>query len=463
MCGINVCIGGRMADVRKMYDATSHRGTADSYRAVELSENRIAWVNYNHLPITTQSQQRSFETENYIVWMNGFISNHKELAEKHGFKLNTICDTEVLANVLQYGIGLDELNGFFAVFYYCKRTKVIGSFTDRYGIKQLYEYIDEKGVQYISSEVKGILAVVNPELCEFGVDDWKTTLGVMNNDTIYKGIKRVPSLSVPWIERSTDTSIEAYEKAKNQLIGLLKQSIERNKYNGNDGVYLSGGIDSGLLAKWIEPEYTFSVDYVDDNYSEIELIKENSKSKHYSVIINKDNYMDFAERSLLALDDFKAGSCYSNFAAAELASKFVKVVYSGAGGDEFFGGYPHRLDKTIPEIVKRTKQNCWLDVENYVNCEITHFEYDLKFLRAVLVVEDRMTAFHTMECRYPLLDNDVVNFALSLPLEFIENKRILKDVCGLSENVIKGKKRGFSNPYFTNDEWVDFTLKSLKK
>jgi len=52
---------------------------------------------------------------------------------------------------------------------------------------------------------------------------------------------------------------------------------------------------------------------------------------------------------------------------------------------------------------------------------------------------------------------------LSLPLEFIENKRILKDVCGLSENVIKGKKRGFSNPYFTNDEWVEFTIKNLKK
>lgn len=462
MCGISVVIGGGMSDVRKMYEATSHRGTSDSFRAVELEGNRIAWVNYNHLPITTQSQQRSFETENYIVWMNGFISNHKELAEKHGFRLNTTCDTEVLANVLQYGIGLDELNGFFAVFYYCKRTKVIGSFTDRYGIKQLYHYIDEKGVQYISSEVKGILAVANPCHDEFGIEDWKTTLGVMNDNTIYKGIKRVPYLSIPKIERSTDTSIEAYEKAKNQLISLLKQSVERNKYNVNDGVYLSGGIDSGLLAKWIEPEYTFSVDYVEDNYSEIELIKENSKSKHYSVIINKDNYMDFAERSLFALDDFKAGSCYSNFAVAELASKFVKVVYSGAGGDEFFGGYPHRLDKHIGDSILRTKNN-YEFLKNKEFVDITHHEYDLKFLKAVLVVEDRMTAYHTMECRYPLLDNDVVNFALSLPLEFIENKRILKDVCGLSENVIKGKKRGFSNPYFTNDEWVDFTLKNLKK
>jgi len=463
MCGINVCIGGGMADVRKMYEATIHRGTSDSFRAVELEGNRIAWVNYNHLPITTQSQQRSFETENYIVWMNGFISNHKELAEKHGFRLNTTCDTEVLANVLQYGIGLDELNGFFAVFYYCKRTKVIGSFTDRYGIKQLYHYIDEKGVQYISSEVKGILAVANPRHDEFGIEDWKTTLGVMNDNTIYKGIKRVPCLYLPKIERSTDTSIEAYEKAKNQLISLLKQSVERNKYNGNDGVYLSGGIDSGLLAKWIEPDYTFSVDYVEDNYSEIELIKENSKSKHYSVIINKDNYMDFAGRSLLALDDFKAGSCYSNFAVAELASKFVKVVYSGAGGDEFFGGYPHRLDKHIYNVIARTEYA--LDTITFTPkiWDITHYEYDIKFLKAVLIVEDRMTSYHTMECRYPLLDNDVVNFALSLPLEFIENKRILKDVCGLSENVIKGKKRGFSNPYFTNDEWVEFTIKNLKK
>jgi len=68
-----------------------------------------------------------------------------------------------------------------------------------------------------------------------------------------------------------------------------------------------------------------------------------------------------------------------------------------------------------------------------------------------------------METRYPLLDNDLVNFALSLPGEYLENKRILKDVCGLHEDVVNGKKKGFSNPYFSNEQWVDFALENLKR
>lgn len=112
-----------------------------------------------------------------------------------------------------------------------------------------------------------------------------------------------------------------------------------------------------------------------------------------------------------------------------------------------------------------SRSNTWFYPWGFspLSWDISHFEYDLKFLSAVLVVEDRMSGYHTMETRYPLLDNDLVDFALSLPDEYKENKRILKDVCGLHPDVIAGKKRGFSNPYFTNDEWVDFTLKNLKR
>ena len=74
-----------------------------------------------------------------------------------------------------------------------------------------------------------------------------------------------------------------------------------------------------------------------------------------------------------------------------------------------------------------------------------------------------MSGYHTMETRYPLLDNDIVNFALSLPLPFLENKRILKDVSKLHEDVKKGKKKGFSNPYFSNEEWTEFTINKLKR
>ena len=74
-----------------------------------------------------------------------------------------------------------------------------------------------------------------------------------------------------------------------------------------------------------------------------------------------------------------------------------------------------------------------------------------------------MAGWHTMETRYPLLDNDFVDFALSLPDEYLKDKRILKDISGLHFEVLNAKKKGFSNPHFTNKEWVKFTLKHIKK
>jgi len=68
-----------------------------------------------------------------------------------------------------------------------------------------------------------------------------------------------------------------------------------------------------------------------------------------------------------------------------------------------------------------------------------------------------------METRYPLLDNDLVDFALSLPDEYLENKRILKDISGLHPDVIAGKKKGFSNPHFTNDEWAKHCIENLRE
>ena len=66
-----------------------------------------------------------------------------------------------------------------------------------------------------------------------------------------------------------------------------------------------------------------------------------------------------------------------------------------------------------------------------------------------------------METRYPLLDNEFVDYALSLPDEYLENKRILKDISCLSDNVLNGKKRGFSNPHYTNKEWIDHVKRNL--
>jgi len=324
---------------------------------------------------------------------------------------------------------------------------VIDMFTDRYGIKQLYTYTG-KGTTFICSEVKGLKAVVDLKVDFDAMDDWEYSLGVMTDNTIYVGVERVECLP---FDKPKKIEI-GYDKAVSRLRILWEQSIDRNQYD-NAGVYLSGGVDSGMIANRLKIDYSFSVDYL-DNKSEIENIKLNTEGQHYTMIANDLVGREYPLKTLEALDDFKAGSCYTNFAIAELASKFCKVMYSGAGGDEVFNGYTHRYNRPINDVIKRTSK----DGKHY---DITHKEYDWKYLKGILVVEDRMSGYHTMETRYPLLDNDFVDFALSLPDKYLDNKRILKDISGLHPNVVNGKKRGFSNPHFTNEEWVNFCKESI--
>ena len=434
MCGIAATINGSDGETQIMGKAISNRGI--NIKKTRLNELCVSFV---HLPIVSNDFNQPCTYGNVTVWLNGFISNWQELCSK--YRVIAENDTEYLSWHLAKGKDLSELNGFFAVLYYQDGVKM---FTDRYGIKQLYK-IKRNGTTYICSEVKGIKAVLDLKIDFDAVNDWEYSLGVMTDGTIYAGVERVPYL--PFV-KPEKIEIDYYD-AKMKLKELWVKSVRRNYYLGA-GCYLSGGVDSGMIAKWFNPEYCFSVDYQNE-YSEIDNIKINSKGKHFTVIANDTFKEEYSRKTMNALDDFKVGSCYTNYGVAELASRFCKVMYSGAGGDEVFNGYEHRYDKPINDVIKRTDK----DGKQY---DITHKEYDWRYLKGILVVEDRMSGYHTMETRYPLLDNDFVDFALSLPDEYLKNKRILKDISGLPKEITEGNKRGFSNPHYTNQEWVKSCL-----
>lgn len=447
MCGIAAIINGDIHEVQTMGATIQSRGISFNISSVN---NLIVWFSW--LPIVNDKiPPQPFNAGKYTVWMNGFISNYKELAEKHSIDLWVDSDTLLLAKFLEKfkGERLDELNGFFSVLYHDGEN--VEYFTDRYGIKQLYIY-ENNNKTYISSEVKALLSIMpNPELNKVSVEDWKHSLGVMTDNTIYKDISRVkPKIEFNINPPKLDID---YEEAKDKLKELLDRSFKRNQTSKQKGVFLSGGIDSGIINKNINPEYCFSMDYLTD-LSEIENIKLNSNEGaiHITMICNDQLFNKYIDKTIAALDDPKVGSSYTNFAITELASKYCRVLYSGAGGDELFYGYQHRYNKPINQVIKRTEASC----ETKYN--ISHEEYDWRFLRGILVVEDRMGGAHTVETRYPFLDNDVVDFVLKLPRKFRENKRILKDISGLHPQVIEGKKRGFSNPHLTNTQWTEKVL-----
>lgn len=436
MCGIALAINGTYDEASKMGNAIRRRGVKSNIVSVSGSH-----IYFTHLPIVDPDcSPQPYNVGKIKLWFNGFISNWKELNRK--YKIEADNDTWLLtAFINKFGESkLNELNGFFSVVYYDGK---FHCFTDRYGIKQLYKY--QRGDKtYICSEVKGLLSIMDVALNEEAVDDWKYSLGVMTDNTIYKGIEKIKGLS---FKKPYKIDID-YDTAKETLSNLFAQSMSRNKcYTLYDGIFLSGGIDSGFLAKELKPAYSFSMDYTNE-LSEIDNIKINSNGIHHTMICNDSLYYKYRTKTAYVLDDLKVGSCYTNFALTECASKFCTVLYSGAGADELFNGYSHRYNKDINDVIKRTKY----DGRNY---SITHKDYDWRYLRGILIVEDRMAGWHTMETRYPYLDNDLVDFVLSLPEDYLKEKRILKDVCGLDKRVVNGKKRGFSNPV-SNDEWVKF-------
>jgi asparagine synthase (glutamine-hydrolysing) len=427
MCGIAAVINGDRYIASTMGAAIRRRGLTSTLTKIENLD-----VYFTHLPITNDVYSQPCRYKDVTLWLNGYISNWKELASENSLVAES--DTELLTWWVSHDMPLDRLNGFFAVLYH--DANGIHYFTDRYGIKQLYRYGN-----FICSEVKGLKAVVDLKIDLDAMADWDHSLGVMTPDTIYIGVQRVGQLPFVRPEKITIS----YEDAKHRLTEIWERVVWRNRYDGA-GCYLSGGIDSGMIAKWFKPDYCFSMDYLTAS-SEIDGIKTNTTGNHYTMICNDAMAERYSKEVMKALDDPKVGSCYTNFALAELASKFCKVVYSGAGGDEVFKGYTHRYDKDIQAVINRTG----VYGKRY---DITHDAYDWAYLRGILVVEDRMGGWHTMETRYPFLDNELVDFALSLPDKYLFGKRILKDISGLPDEILVAKKRGFSNPHFTNKEWT---------
>jgi asparagine synthase (glutamine-hydrolysing) len=181
------------------------------------------------------------------------------------------------------------------------------------------------------------------------------------------------------------------------------------------------------------------------------------KTEHYEMVLKAGDLERALPDLAWHLEEPRVGQCYPNFYAAKLASKFVKVVLSGTGGDELFAGYPWRyyravinadfddyVDKyfnfwqrLVPEnILPGLLAPIWDKVghvspreifrgvfdgharkltrpEDYVNHSL-YFEAKT-FLQGLLVVDDKLSMAHSLEARVPFLDNDLVDFAMRLP------------------------------------------------
>jgi asparagine synthase (glutamine-hydrolysing) len=430
-----------------------------------------------------------------MVVYNGEVYNFRELRHElqaigHGFVSTS--DTEVVVKAWsEWGEGcLPRLNGHFALAVWNPARRRLVLARDRFGTKPLY-YYDGGSFVAFASEIKALLTLpdVPRRLSLPALNEYFTFQNIFTDRTLFDGVRLLPAGTVLELDACArgqqrrvsfcDLLPEAeplqidVEEAAEEVHRLFVAAVERQLVSDVPvGSYLSGGIDSGSITTIARSRIgrltTFTGGFDLSSASGLELgfderkaaevLANWLKTEHYEVVLHAGDMEAVLPDLTRSLEDPRVGQSYPNYYVARLASKFVKVVLSGAGGDELFAGYPWRyfrgLDGETEEEYFRAYYGFWQrlvddekkasffapDVLRHAPTEES-FEvfravfaplhgrirtreervdaslyFELKtFLHGLLLVEDKLSMAHSLETRLPFLDNDLVDFALRLP------------------------------------------------
>ena len=391
MCGIVGFLPGYQEasiDLENMLTRIAHRGPDDEGMYIDdfiaLGHRRLSIID-----ISGGKQPMNYQ--NYMIVFNGEIYNYKELKEqliRLGHCFQTESDTEVLLHAYQeYGYDmLNFLRGMFAFVIYDKDKKEVFMARDHFGMKPLYYYYDSKHLLF-GSEIKAFLdhPYFIKEFNEDVLDIYLKLNFVSGDKTFFKNVKQLlPGHYM--IYKNHEIIIKQYytldfkkssvkediESVKN----ILEDSISHHMISDVEiGSFLSGGIDSSYLVSVARPNKTYTLGYSDQRYSEIELARDLTHQldiENYSRIVSKDEYFKVLPDVFYHMDEPLADpSAIALYFISELASHDVKVVLSGEGADEIFGGYntyrseidqglygkiPYGFKKGIARLVKHAPE-----------------------------------------------------------------------------------------------------------
>lgn len=477
-------------------------------------------------------QPMSDLSKNIWIAYNGEVYNFKELRvelEKLGHRFKSNTDTEVIIySYIQWGIEcVNKFNGMFAFSLYDNFKKKFYLVRDRYGIKPVYYHITNENTLIYASEIKSILEYKDykTEVDKEALLEYFTFQNIFTNKTLHKNIQileaghyfEIDLLSKEVIKKqywdfdfSEPETVKDEREYIEELDRLFTQAVTRQLVADVPvGSYLSGGMDSGSITAIASNHFrnqtngtdflkTFTVGFdlssasgmelTFDERAKAEYMSYKFKTEHYEMVLKSGDMERCMKNFAYHLEEPRVGQSYPNYYASKLASKFVKVVLSGAGGDELFAGYPWRYykatnnnnfddyvdkyysfwkrlipNKSINEVfspIAHESQNVWTrDIfanvfktpsisqtpEDYINHSL-YFEAKT-FLHGLLVVEDKLSMAHSLETRVPFLDNDLVDFAQKIPVNLKLNN--LKNAVYFNENDVGNK----SQRYFkkTND------------
>ncbi len=521
MCGISGFIGNgiagmdREAVLEEMMDKIIHRGPDQEGKYVDdkvaLGFRRLSIIDLDH------GMQPMFnETGDVVIIFNGEIYNHLELrkeliAKGHVFANNA--DTECLVHGYEeYGVELlHKVRGMFAFVIYDKKKDLVFGARDFFGIKPFY-YTQVDGTLVFSSEIKSILAYpeMKREVNEEALEQYMSFQYSVLPETFFKGIYRLPAghymlmqdgkLEVhqyfdPLMQPAKNP--ESLEKTVAEIEEVVHEStIAHMIADVEVGASLSSGVDSSYLVSEFPGQKTYTVGFLDkqSKYNEIRyaegLTKELGKV-NISQTITSDEYFDSIDRVMYFMDEPLADpSCIALYFVDQLAAKDIKVVLSGEGADEFFGGYniyheplslagyqklPRFIRRALAAVAKKlpnfkgrsflirgskTVEERFIGNANlfsveerekilksrlthvtpadivapyYKKCkglsDIAKMQYiDMNFWLQgdILLKADKMSMAHSLEARVPYLDVKVFDYVKDLPIDYRVNDKATK-------------------------------------
>lgn len=349
--------------ISKMMDRIRHRGPDAEGKYVDekiaLGHRRLSIID-----VSSSGDQPIFNEDNsMVIIFNGEIYNYREIREKlaeagHVFRTNT--DTEVLIHGYEeYGEKLlNMLRGMFAFVIWDKNRNEIFGARDFFGIKPLYYAVMGKTFMF-GSEIKSFLAHPHfkRELNTTALENYLTFQYSPTRETFFKNVyKLLPAHYFIYkdgnmqIKRYWDVNFNADEKPEldewvNRISDTFHDSVKAHKIADVEvGSFLSSGVDSSYVAAVADVDKTFTVGFGnDEKYNEIGWARNFSKAigkENTSKVITPEEYWGSLEKIQYHMDEPLADpSAVALYFVCNIASERLKVVLSGEGADEIFGGY----------------------------------------------------------------------------------------------------------------------------
>lgn len=381
-------IGGESEKViHAMADRIIHRGPDDADYYVD-SDIALGFRRLSIIDLEGGRQPILNEDGSMVITFNGEIYNYQSLRDEllsRGHVFKTHADTEVILHGYEeFGREiLQKLRGMFAFVIWDKNEKKLFGARDIFGIKPFYYYM-KNGEFMFGSEIKSFLSHpgFEKELDEERIPEYLSYEYIPDERTIFKNVFKLPGAHC-FEYKNGELTVERYYKIEykieedksleyweNEIQKEFSESVAMHRISDVEvGCFLSSGVDSSYVVKEIskgtEKVKTFSVGYAEEKYSELPYAQDFSKVIDVPNIANKVSADEFfgamPEIQYFMDEPLPNPSEIPLYFLAQNARKYVKVVLSGEGADELFGGYPMYLQgghfaeytKKVPRPIRK--------------------------------------------------------------------------------------------------------------